>query len=81
MHMPQRERERDVEKFCLYVISFYFVCICIPVSVYAHEYRCLQTVEMVDPMELELWVILSYAVWVLRTKLRFSAGAVCALDW
>ena len=54
------------------------VCLCVA---YAHE-NCAQIDQKsaLDPLNPELQVVMSYPVWVFRTKLQSSVRAVCVLN-
>lgn len=49
------------------------ICTCVCLCVHVHESKCLQRV---NPMGLELQVLVSHLVWVLGTKFRSFASEV-----
>lgn len=57
-----------------------FVCVRTRAWVCALESRCLTGTETSDPLQLELWEVVTHPVWVLGTKLGSTAGAAHSLS-
>lgn len=60
--------------FLIYFCKWVYVCIC----VYTHACRYLERREVLDPLELQLCVIVSHLAWILGTE-HGSSGRAAGL--
>lgn len=56
----------QVYRFCMWV------CV--------HEHRCLQRLKIIDSLNLELQMLVSFPIWVLETKLGSSGKVESAFN-
>ena len=66
----------------LLVRLIFKLCVCVCLCVYVHFSAdvCGVSMRASDPLELELWVVVSSTVWMLGIKPGSSTRAVCIIN-